>query len=50
VCRLPFMICVPFYTPQTVTASGSIIGGHLNRQRINYRRSPQPDRTWLVLT
>jgi len=29
VCRLPFMIWVPFYTPQTVTASGSIIGGHL---------------------
>jgi len=30
---LPFMICVPFYTPQTVTASGSIIGGHLKWSR-----------------
>jgi len=29
VCRLPFIVWVPFYRPQTDAASGSILGGHL---------------------
>jgi len=35
------MICVPFYTPQTITASGSIIGGHLSCfQRYAFTEGP----------